>query len=90
MGVIALPVIFGFLFTIADGIRRMIAESELARQMKQIDERHDEAINEIDRVYREKMPSLIEDVTLAKQEMDRSEATFRILQSRQTAPKEAA
>lgn len=90
MGVIALPVAFGILFTIADGIRRMIAESELARQMKQIDERHEAAIANIEQAYKEKMPGLLEEMAEAKKEVDRGDAIYRGLGSKLSAPREAA
>ncbi len=81
LGVIGVPLLLGVLITVADGLRRMVAEAELGRQMKQIEDRHDIALQDIEATYKEKMPPLMDEMKAAKAEADRGENALKSFQS---------
>lgn len=80
LSALAVPFVMGVLFTIVDGIRRVVAESELGRELRQLDAEGEKAIEEIDTSYRAKIEPLTEAVEKARIRRDQATEALRQLQ----------
>jgi phage host-nuclease inhibitor protein Gam len=80
-----LPMVIGFIVSVTDGMKRMVAESDFEREVRTLNAEQEAALNEVDSKYLEQLAPLQEKLNDAREAVSSIEAAIQKVHGKPSA-----